>query len=70
MRNRIKASLMLMTFVGILSVCSAVAFADTVIVTGSHRPYFHSGAGPVASVFYFIGDVVVLPFRLIGDLFS
>ena len=61
----IAAVIMMMAF-------SAVTFADTTITTTStSSPYFHTwSSNPIASLFYLIGDIVVLPFRLIGDLFN
>ena len=67
MKNKIIAVL----FAAALGVVSgSAAFADTTVITTGHSPYFHSYSNPVASLFYFVGDVVVLPFRLVGDLFS
>lgn len=72
MRNFKKMGLMLIAAVVFIFIFifSDILFADTTITTTTHDPYFHSGAGPISSVFYFIGDVVVLPFRLVGDLFT
>lgn len=50
---------------------STIAFADTVVTeTTTHYPYFRWGGGPVGGLFYFLGDLVALPFRLLGDLFA
>ncbi len=61
---------MLIMAAGILLISSVASFADTTVITTSRSPYFHTGAGPIASIFYWVGDIVVLPFRLVGDLFS
>jgi len=70
MKSIKKTSLLLLLAAVIILGFSAASFADTTVITTGHAPYFHTGAGPIASFFYWIGDVVVLPFRLIGDLFS
>lgn len=70
MKNIMKTGFMLIAAAVIISSFSVASFADTTVITTSRQPYFHSGAGPVSSIFYFIGDVVVLPFRLVGNLLS
>lgn len=49
---------------------SSMAHADINIDTDNDDRYFSSGHGPVGNVFYFVGDVIALPFRFIGNLFS
>lgn len=70
MNNTRKAGLILIVTSVIILGAAAVSFADTTVITTSRHPYFHSGNGPISSIFYFLGDVVMLPFRLVGDLFS
>ena len=70
MKNIKKTGLLLLIAAIIILGFSVASFADTTVITTDHAPYFHTGAGPIASIFYWIGDIVVLPFRLIGDLFS
>lgn len=70
MNNMKRTGVLLLAVVVIILGFSAASFADTTVITTGHAPYFHTGAGPIASIFYWIGDLVVLPFRLIGDLFS
>jgi len=70
MKNMKKTGLLLFVVAIIILGFSVVSFADTTVITTGHAPYFHTGAGPVASIFYWIGDIIVLPFRLIGDLFA
>ncbi len=70
MKSMKKTGFLLFVAAVIILGFSVASFADTTVITTSHAPYFHTGAGPIASIFYWIGDIVVLPFRLIGDLFS
>jgi len=71
MKNLKKIGCVFFTAAVLLSFCwGAAAYADTTIITTTRDPYFHTGSNPVAGVFYFLGDVVVLPFRLVGDLFA
>ena len=70
MKDIKKTGLLLLIATIVILGFSVTSFADTAIITTTHAPYFHTGAGPIASIFYWIGDIVVLPFRLIGDLFS
>lgn len=65
-----KSVLMLLVTAAMLTGFSGLSYADTTIVTTGNGPYFHSGSNPITSTLYFIGDVVVLPFRLLGNLFS
>lgn len=49
---------------------SSAGFADINIDTDTDDRYFSSGHGAVGNVFYFVGDVIALPFRFIGNLFD
>jgi hypothetical protein len=70
MRKIEKASRIIFLVAALVSVLLGTAYADTTIITTTRDPYFHTGSNPVAGIFYFLGDVVVLPFRLVGDLFA
>lgn len=66
--NMKKVICLFLIMIALGAVLSWDAFADTIVTTGPDYPYFRSSSNPVAAVFYFVGDLLALPFRFVGSL--
>lgn len=72
-----KTKIICLVLLAVIAACAlpGLSYADTVVTEGTpvattHPVYFYHGTSIVGSVFYFVGDVVALPFRLLGTLFD